>query len=265
MASDYYFYNPSSNTWTTLPAHSIPNSNTDGQMNILKLADERIWVGGDFLFSAIFDPVSNLWNPSSGNLNPPVSNPVSYYRSVLLHDGRVFVCGGGVVVSSVITPSSKAQIFDPATTLWTMVTDMPSPTRLFQGMVTLNNGKVLVAGGEVDNGFGGHPTNTCYLYDPVADTWTLTGPLITGRSRFPCLKLPDGRVLAIAGVGSSGFGGLSSCEVYDPTAGTWSAVTTETIGRFDSSGIILPDASQYAVLVAGGYGGAELSSVRVFK
>src|ERR1035441_2492280 len=59
------------------------------------------------------------------------------------------------------------------------LTNSPLHTqRYFQSETVLQNGKVLVAGG--DNNVSG-PLSSAELYDPATGTWTVTGSLSTPR------------------------------------------------------------------------------------
>jgi hypothetical protein len=86
----------------------------------------------------------------------------------------------------------------------------------------LPNGKALVAGGDAD-----YPlleVGRAELYDPVSDTWTLTGSM-GKRSMHTATLLPDGKVLAAGGAlhpSTSQIVSLSAAEIYDPASGTWS-------------------------------------------
>src|SRR5262245_21919555 len=55
----------------------------------------------------------------------------------------------------------------------------------------LQNGKVLVAGGQDSSGV----LASAELYDPIFGTWTVTGSLSTGRRFHTVTLLPNGKVL----------------------------------------------------------------------
>jgi len=54
-----------------------------------------------------------------------------------------------------------------------------------------------------------------YLFDPVNELWSATGPSNDARFYSSSLTLPDGRVATLYGSNSD------SLEIYDPVAGTW--------------------------------------------
>ncbi len=81
------------------------------------------------------------------------------------------------------------------------------------------------------------------------NTWSDTGSLGTARHKHTATLLPDGKVLVVGGVGSSGY--LASAELYDPATGVWSATGSLTTARYNHTATLLPDGK---VLVVGGYG-----------
>jgi len=113
----------------------------------------------------------------------------------------------------------------------------------------LRNGKVLVAGGSP--GLFSPPISIAELYDPVAQTWTLTGAMSTNRSGHTATLLPNGKVLAAGGT-RDGFVMFSSAELYDPATGQWTLTGSMATNRAGHSATLLPSGK---VLVAGGVPG----------
>lgn len=83
----------------------------------------------------------------------------------------------------------------------------------------LADGKVLIAGGADDTSV---PLASAEVYDPVWETFTPTGALLSPRVNAGALLVPDGRVLVAGGRNQSAFEGLTSTEWYDPNSGTFS-------------------------------------------
>jgi hypothetical protein len=109
--------------------------------------------------------------------------------------------------------------------------------------VTLGDGRVLVAGG--DHGYGG---DTAELFDPVTETWSLTGRMSAWRTGFSLTLLADGRVLA-AGGSDDNLQGEETCEIYDPTTERWSPTGRLRLGRFYHTATLLNSGE---ILAAGG-------------
>ena len=73
--------------------------------------------------------------------------------------------------------------------------------------------------------------------------------------------LPNGKVLVLGGINSSG--NLTNAELYDPASGTWTNTGSLNAARYQSTATLLPDGQ---VLVAGGYatGGTYLASAELY-
>lgn len=119
--------------------------------------------------------------------------------------------------------------------------------------VLLNNGTALVAGGWTTDGGGcpgrGTPTRTAETYDPITESFTLTGPMVMGRWEHSAIALDDGRILIAGGANGCVNNMTATAEVYDPSTRTFSAVSGMTITRKSFPMAKLPDGR---VLVFGG-------------
>src|SRR3989442_12069607 len=133
--------------------------------------------------------------------------------AVRLDDGRVWVAGG----ISAMPRLATAELFDPGTGAWSSVANMNFP-RLGHAAVLLRNGSVLVIGGArfnncVEPAVGG----SAEIFDPVAGTRTLTGPLNMPPNSPAAVVLQDGRALVAGGRGPPGPHGASA-GTFVPTA-----------------------------------------------
>jgi N-acetylneuraminic acid mutarotase len=193
----------------------------------------------------IFDPVSETWQ------SVPSLNASRYgHTATRLNDGRVLVTGGRRPSGGleIFASTAQAEVFNPATGAWTVLPAMTG-ARDSHRAVLLPNGKVLVAGGQsVVGDSPGVPSASAELFDPATNTWATTGAMTAARSHLSLNVLPDGRVLAVGGYGSS-----ASAEAYNTTTGTWSAVASPASGHVEHISVLLPNGR---VLVAGGGTGA---------
>ena len=191
------------------------------------------------------------------------------HTATLLPDGRVLVAGGYTTVTNVTPyftevlsyPTASAELYNPATGIWTPCAPMKVP-RDGHTATVLRNGTVLVVGGPSDPSSGefyGIPLDTCEIYDPALNTWRYTSPLLKGRQLHAATLLADGRVLVAGGESTIGIlpEETSDCEIYDPAAEKWTVTgsfTTTTgasgsTGRFGAAILLLHTGK---VLVAGG-------------
>ena len=108
----------------------------------------------------------------------------------------------------------------------------------------LQNGMVLVAGGQDSNG----PSVSAELYDPASRTWTVTGSLNTAHYYHTATLLQNGMVLVAGGQASNRLAS-ASVEVYSPASGTWITTGFLHVARRRHTATSLQDGK---VLVAGG-------------
>ena len=214
----------------------------------IRLLDGRVLVAGggsDLRTAEIYDPATETWIPTGS---------LTYGRygqaAVLLSNGRVMVSGGvSANVCSGPPVSNSAEIYDPATGVWTLTASM-NVSRHQALAIVLADGRVLVAG-------GGTRCGTVYasaeIYDPTTNAWTTTGSMNVARELVRGVRLPDDRVLVAGGTGSYPFASLAAAEIYNPATGTWTVTDSLNEPRLwggRSGLVVLPNG---LVLAVGGY------------
>ena len=103
--------------------------------------------------------------------------------------------------------------------------------RAYHSATLLNNGQVLIAGGEPAYDYTTPYTKTiatAELYNPARGTFIPTGSMITARRQHPASLRPNGSVLIGGGFTSDGYQGsyVNTAEIYDPSTGTFRAAGT---------------------------------------
>jgi N-acetylneuraminic acid mutarotase len=235
-------YDPGSNTWSWSPAsvsaerdHHTATLLPNGTVLVTGGAQTNVEGTLTYALSSaqLYDPATNTWS---------FANSMSEERldqtATLLTNGKVLVTGGARIVSGSHVPLSSAEVYDPATNIWSPAGAM-STTRAFATATLLPNGKVLVAGG---NAFSGGLQSSADLYDPANNTWSIAASMTTARQSHTATLLPNGKVLVTGGSNTS-------AELYDPGSNTWSAAASMSMARSSHSATLLPDGK---VLVAGG-------------
>jgi hypothetical protein len=168
------------------------------------------------------------------------------HTATLLNNGKVLVCGGQNLGGAL----NSAELFDPTNgpvgTWTTLGATMTSP-RFNHIAVLLNNGKVLIAGGND----GTSDLSSAEIFDPTNNTFAATLSMSTARQLARAVLLNDGTVLVVGG-GTSTI--LSSAERFNPAGPSWSSASNMNTARMLFSATLLPNGQ---VLIAGGTTGTN--------
>ncbi|TAH36439.1 MAG: hypothetical protein EYC70_11620 [Planctomycetota bacterium] len=214
---------------------------------------------------------ANRWQAACTDAPQPSANLgfVVSKRGANNRATEVFVCGGGpALLTDPATPyhcTDKAWIYDVLREQHTELPGGMNVSRAFHNAVRLNDGRIMVVGGVTFGGQQGSNfytvvLNSCEVYDPLAQTWTLTPPMSAYRAGATANLLPDGRVFVAGGTeGDSQHrlfdvtdlldSALRSTAIYDPVANTWSAGPDMPGRKAGAGSIVLNDGR---VLIAGG-------------
>jgi Kelch motif len=129
---------------------------------------------------------------------------------------------------------------------WSQLADS-NVARTYFASGVLADGRVVVCGGEYSDASGrilNDDTNTCEIYDPVANSWTVFDPPKKGSTTnpwteigdAPCAVLPDGSLL---------LGSIDGPEMakLDPGALTWTSMRPRPDGNpsGEESWVLMPD------------------------
>jgi hypothetical protein len=158
-----------------------------------------------------------------------------------LADNNVLVAGGGPDLGHVV---NSAEIYDPKTGRFTMVSAMSVPRRKASATAMLD-GRVLITGGADQRDFRA-PLASAEIFDPKTASFHPTGGMSSSRYKH-------GNAAVLLGSGSILIaGGGRGSELFDPAAGSFRSVpgASDSV-RYYSTATLLPDGG---VLVLGGYG-----------
>jgi hypothetical protein len=228
-------YLPGSDTWATVIP---PPSAAERDRIAVRLPDGDVLLAGGISTEQVFepphpvedrqtiyadaeefDPAVNTWTPVAPMQVARIAPTVS-----LLPSGQVFVTGGLTEISPAGAGAglTSTETFDPASGAWTTKAPMAF-ARGKHSASLLPDGRVLVAGGSDCSpsaciGYGATSgccaADTAEIYDPAADAWTATEPVLT-LAEHAASVLPDGSVL-ISG-GNFDFGNThetAAAEIY---------------------------------------------------
>jgi N-acetylneuraminic acid mutarotase len=161
--------------------------------------------------------------------------------AIKLNSGKVLILGSSYNYNSTV------DLFDPTTNSFSVTGSLNQGRGNVQAVV-LQDGRVLLAGGEYYNGQY-ISLATTEIYNPNTETFTLTGSLNTARRSFKMFLLANGNVLAIGGYNHTG-GSIKTTEIYNPNTGLWSYGPSMTYARDTPIAVKLGNGK---ILVAGGY------------
>lgn len=225
-------YQPLADKWAA--TGPIPVSPTFGHTSTL-LPDGRVLVAGGNTASdatgatALYDHITRRW--SAGDV---LSTSRRNHTATLLDDGRVLVAGGEVgTLHSRPTWRASTEIYNPATAEWGTAEGALGLSRSFHTATLLDDGRVLVAGGEGVEG----SLSSAEIFDPSRGVWASAAPLLEARSGHSATKLPGGKVLVTGGLINGTE--LQSSEVYDPSTDSWSHAGLTTMPRADHAAVVL--------------------------
>jgi len=192
-------YDPSTGSWTATPSLNQSRYAFAGVV----LADGRALVEGGTTQDdqptstcELYDPTADVWT-LTGSIQERSAN------LVLLDGGEVLATDGPTIPSS--------ELFDPASGSWSPTTGEMHFVRVGDSATLLDDGRVLVAGGEGPNSL----IVQSELYVPRTEQWLLGPSLHTARWVQSAVRLADGRVLVAGGLDAQ-FQPIASAEIYTP-------------------------------------------------
>ncbi|MGI8983894.1 MAG: Kelch repeat-containing protein [Acidimicrobiales bacterium] len=248
-------FDPESGVWQS----TTPMNNARRGHRAVVLGDGRVLVAGginqgELLSSVeIFDPTASTWTTMA-----PLSLARLGNTLTLLTNGSVLATGGtsaetasGAGGGQTIRPDATTEIYNVAANTWTTTSGAMSTPRFEHTATALDDGRVLIAGGQGPpiSGIVGTLAST-EIYDPAVDSFRKSNDMGDARANHTALRLPDRTVMVIGGAGGENASlSLSTAEVYDPTDGSWTSAGALTGSRSGHVAAVFADGR---VVVAGG-------------
>ena len=255
---------------TALPVATTLANMTRGPVGTV-LATNAVFTGGvagagAFKTAKKFDPVAGGGLGAWSALTDMTHVRCAHTQTVV--GNKILVSGGATAAAGTVV--GTAELYNPATNAWVDTASSMNVARCDHQAVLMSNGKVLVTGGRnlasgslfYTDSFAsitntGPILSSCEFYQPSDDSWRLTGPMTYARFQHALVLLPDGRILAIGGLGynptqavPNPMTAIRDCEIYDPNTGRWSPAGRLSAGRATVIAALLADRSQ--VIVTGG-------------
>jgi hypothetical protein len=185
-------YDPASEIWLPIASTGLARAGSTATL----LQDGRVLVAGGYTednallpFAEIFDPNSNRFTASRGQLNSPRRG----HTAALLQDGRVFFAGGRGLNGAILRSS---EWFDPLTSVIWSGPDL-NTVRTNHAAAVLEDGRLLVFGGETLNA---NLLASVEALDPQGTRWTTLSTRMTAARRdHSAIVIPGNGGVVIAG------------------------------------------------------------------
>ena len=191
-------------------------------------------------FTAISNPFTVNGFCESGNLSTARAYPTA--SSI---KGGALIAGGQTSTGV----SNAGDIYDPVS--GTVIGSVTMNTgRFWHTATTLNDGTVLIVGGQVDNNALPTLAATAEIFNLEVGTFTTTtnAPLVARSGGHTATLLADGTVLIAGGVNANGVV-TQEAEIYNPANQTFTAVGPMGHARYQHTATLLTNGK---VLMAGG-------------
>lgn len=134
-------------------------------------------------------------------------------NTILMQNGNVLLIGGYIHTNNDTTGALKeCEIYNYSKRIWEVTSGL-NIGRFGQTATLLNDGRILVTGGNTIN-HGMVILNSCEIFDPSTEKWSVVAPMHYSRSGHSATLLPNGKVLVVGGR-------QAICELYDPLTDGW--------------------------------------------
>ena len=211
--------------------------------------------GGALKSAELYDPNLKTWTAQ------PNMAVARYNHSATLvgapNAGTILVAGGRTTSGS---PTNVCEIWTEIPGNWTTTGPLATARQLHKA-VQLNDGTVLVTGGEDVNNSMLASAEVYTPGVPATAVWTTTGAMGAARMDHTATLLANGKVLVTGGSGMNGT--LASTEIYTPAPGSpataaWTPAAPLAAARYRHTASLLQDGS---VMVGFGYLGDVVTEI----
>jgi large repetitive protein len=172
------------------------------------------------------DPIDS--NDDIWTLGPDLPGVAVENPAVEAFDGKIYAFGGSTAPFSGAV--DNAAVFDPTTSSWSLLPDMP--TARGDATAEVLDNKIYVVGGL---GADGASLSTVEVFDPLTNQWSSESPLQTRRDHLGSAVV-DNLLYVFGGQTRNSDGSvindtLNTMEIYDPALDTWSFGEPMPTGR----------------------------------
>ena len=182
--------------------------------------------------------VATSQNGTQGSWGPVMPSSVIPVSAANLTNGKILVWAADTKTNFGGGGRTYTSVFDPSNNSFTEMLVTNTAHQMFcPGIANLPDGKILVT--------GGGSSEKASIYDPVTNTFSISGDMNTPRGYHSMVTLSDGRVFTLGGSWSGGLGNKNA-EIWSPV-GSWTpypgitADSTVRQGTSDPQGVYRED------------------------
>ena len=175
----------------------------------------------------IFDPKTASWLSAGNTLTPRGEG----HTATLLSNGKVLITGG--------SGNNSSELYDPSQNSWSYTGNMNQP-RKWASANLLEDGRILVAGGDDSSKTGSTKLNSSEIYNPSKEIWIPTYPMNYAHSGHSTTFINEKLLLV----------GKDDAELFDPSSETWSPAGKPVRAR--TTGSTATTMSNGKILITGG-------------
>jgi hypothetical protein len=208
-------YNPSTDTWATLPTNGAP-SKREEHTAVWTGSEMIIWGGRDgstyLNDGARYNPSTDTWTTLSTN-----GAPEERGEHTAVWTGSEMIIWGGT--KDQLKLKNNGARYNPISNSWTTISTSGAPSKRHDHTAVWTGSEMIVWGGRGDN-YSYLGTGGCY--NPSTNSWKETNPsnnygCPTPQERTEHSAVWTGSVMIIWGGVSSNGNPLSDGWIYDPT------------------------------------------------
>jgi N-acetylneuraminic acid mutarotase len=221
--SGVWQYDTTSNAWTRLmslpePLSAVAAEFLNGQIHYMggNRGQDRT---ADYDLHYVLSPGETQWHQAA-----PLPSPRDHFSAVAM-GGKLYVFGGEVGHDAHHRQQTSAWAYDPATDSWAALAAMPIGKSHAESSTFVLNGRVVIAGGQVDNWLA---TSNVVEYDPATNTWAMLPPL--PKPLEGVIVQPLGDRLFVTG-GYVGYNSIASTASYTSNPFTGPPNSTNTVAH----------------------------------
>jgi N-acetylneuraminic acid mutarotase len=250
-------YDPATGSFSATGSMATPREGHTATI----LRDGRVLVVGGSPNGVQTTGSAEIYDPASGRFWPTghLKQPRVAHVAALLGTGKVLIAGGGRGgMPGGYISYDTAELYDPATGMFTAMHARMKSDRVGAAAVRLDDGRVLIVGGKSGRIIVGMrtlasmaPLNTAEIYDPESHSFIRTGDMSAPHYLATATRLNDGNVLVVGGWTIRGpiVVGMRDAELFMPETNVFSHVGQTNVARLTNTATLMNDGE---VLLAGG-------------